>query len=110
MIRKLLKLAVFLLVANGVYQVVPPVVHHYQFRDAVHELALFAQKQTEAQLLEKVMGLAEANSIPLDREHVQVMREGGSISIKASYVETLHLVPGYTYPWSFNVDVAIQKY
>lgn len=109
MVRKLLKLAVFLLVANGVYQVAPVIVHHFQFKDAVHELALFSQKPADAQLLDKVMALAEENSIPLEREYVQVLRQTGSITIKASYVETLHLLPGFAYPWDFNVNVSVLK-
>jgi hypothetical protein len=109
MFRKLLKIAVFLLVANGVYQIAPPIVHHFQFKDAVHDLALFAQKQTDAQLIDKVMELAAENSIPLEREYVQVLRQTGSITIKASYVETLHPVPGFAYPWEFDMNVNVLR-
>jgi hypothetical protein len=109
MVRKLLKLAVFLLVANFVYQVAPPIVHHFQFKDAVHELALFSQKQTDDQLIDRVLALAEENRVPLEREYVQVLRSTGAVAIKASYVETMHPLPGFAYPWEFDVNVSVLK-
>ncbi len=36
MIRNLVKLAIFLLIANAVYQIATPSWNHYKFRDAVH--------------------------------------------------------------------------
>lgn len=109
MVRKLLKIAIFLLVANGVYQVAPIAVHQFQFKDAVHDLALFSQRQTDAQIIDKVMALAAENSIPLEREYVQVARATGSMNIKASYVETMHFLPGFSYPWQCDVDVTVLK-
>ena len=38
MIRKLVQLAIFLLIANAVYRIAPVTVHHYQFKDALQEL------------------------------------------------------------------------
>jgi ABC-type enterochelin transport system substrate-binding protein len=104
MIRKLLKLAVFLLVANALYQLAPVSLRYFQFKDAVRELALFPQKLNESQLVDKVMEMAEEHSVPLERDDVQVRREpDGSVLIDLSYVETLRFVPGFEYSWQFNV-------
>jgi hypothetical protein len=107
MFRNLLKLAVFLLVANGVYQVTPPVVHHFKFKDAVHEMALFSQRQTDAELLDKVMALAGENTIPLEREYVQVLRQTRSMTIKASYIQTIYPLPAFPYRWRFDMEVNV---
>ncbi len=104
MIKKLLKLAVFLFIAKGVYQVGPAALHYVKLKDAVGELALFAQKSTDPQLVERVMALAEENSIPLEQEYVQIQRQGPSMIIKASYVETFVFFPGSKYAWQFDVD------
>jgi len=104
MIKKVIKLAVFLLVANAVYQVGPVTVHYFQFKDAVEELALFSEKATEQQLAERVMALAEEYSIPLEREYLLVKRTSDSLSITADYLETLVFFPGTEYSWEFNVD------
>ena len=104
MIRKLVKLAIFLLIANAVYRIVPPTVHHFQFKDAVQQLALFAQKTPDAELIDRVMALADENTIPLDRDYVQVRRSNGQLIIDASYVESMKLFPGYTYDHQFDVE------
>jgi hypothetical protein len=104
MIRKLLQLAVFLLIANAVYQAAPVSWHYYEFKDAVQELVLFSQKSTDAELIDRVMVLAEEHSIPLEREYVQVKRHNGQLVITAAYIETMTFVPGYQYAREFDVQ------
>ena len=104
MIRKLVKLAIFLLIANALYRVAPPSVHYYQFKDAVQELALFLQKSPDAELIDRVMALAEENSIPLERDYVQVRRAGNQLIIDASYIESMQVLPGYTYDHQFDIE------
>ena len=104
MIRKLIQLAIFLLIANAIYRIAPVSVHYYKFKDAVQELALFSQKASDAQLLDRVMELADENSIPLDREWVQIHRSSGQLSIDLSYVETMRVLPGYDYVRQFDVQ------
>jgi hypothetical protein len=100
MIKKVIKLAVFLLVANAVYQIA---LHYFQFKDAVEELALFSDKATDAQLVNSVMGLAEEHSIPLEREYVEVNRQKTSLTISAAYLETMRFFPGTEYTWEFDI-------
>lgn len=104
MIRKLIQLAIFLLIANAIYRIAPVSVHYYKFKDAVQELALFSQKASDAQLLDRVMELADENSIPLDREWVQIHRSSGQLSIDLSYMETMRVLPGYDYVRQFDVQ------
>ena len=104
MIRKLLQLAVFLLIANAVYQAVPVSWHYYEFKDAVQELVLFSQKSTDAELIDRVMVLAEEHSIPLERDYVQVKRHNGQLVITVAYIETMTFVPGYQYTREFDVQ------
>ena len=104
MIRKLVKLAIFLLIANALYRVAPPSVHYYQFKDAVQELALFSQKSPDAELIDRVMALAEENSIPLERDYVQVRRSGNQLIIDASYIESMQVLPGFTYDHQFDIE------
>ena len=104
MIRKLIQLAIFLLIANAIYRIAPVSVHYYKFKDAVQELALFSQKASDAQLLDRVMELADENSIPLDREWVQIHRSNGQLTIDVSYVETMKVLPGYDYVRQFDVQ------
>ena len=47
MIRKLIQLAIFLLIANAIYRIAPVSVHYYKFKDAVQELTLFSPAERE---------------------------------------------------------------
>ncbi len=104
MIRKLVKLAIFLLIANAVYRIAPVSVHYFQFKDALQELALFSQKATDAELTDRVMALADEHSIPLDRDYVQIRRPNGQLIIDASYVESMTVLPGYNYEHQFDIE------
>ena len=104
MIRKLIQLAIFLLMANALYRVAPVSIHYFTFKDAVQELALFSQKATDAELADHVMALADENSIPLDREWIQIHRSNGKLVIEVSYVETMKVLPGYDYVRQFDVE------
>jgi len=110
MIGKLVKLAIFLLIANALYRVAPAWVHYYEFRDSVKELALFSREKTDGAVVDHVMALAEENHVPLGRDNVQVSRSnepgGQRLAIVAAYAEMLNVVPGYTYRWDVTVDVS----
>jgi uncharacterized protein (UPF0248 family) len=103
MIRKALQIAVFLLLANAVYQAAPVSWHYFQFKDALQELALFSQKSTDAELIDRVMVLADEHSIPLDRDYVQVRRGHGELVITVAYIDTKTFVPGYDYARQFDI-------
>jgi hypothetical protein len=104
MVRKVMNLAVFLLIANAVYQITPVVVHHFEFKDALNELALFSTKLTDAEIVDRTMTLAQENKIPLVRQYVQVRHDKGTIYIDATYVDNLRYMPGLDYPWQFDAS------
>ena len=103
MIRRLIGLALLLLLANAAYHVGIVWVHYQSFKDGVRETALFAGNKTDDALKDRVMPLAEQNSIPIDRDYVSVDRAGGAVTSTASYVEMIPVVPGYLRPWQFDI-------
>ena len=104
MIRRLVQLGIFLFFANALYQTVPIALHHFQFRDALQELALFSQKASDQELVDRVMTLAEEHHIPLDRDYVTVQRTMGQLVINAAYIETMTFIPGFPYQREFDVE------
>jgi hypothetical protein len=104
MIRRLVQLAVFLFFANALYQTAPIALHHFQFKDALQDLALFSQKATDQELVDRVMTLADEHHIPLDRDYVTVQRTMGQLVISAAYTETMTFVPGFPYDREFDVE------
>jgi hypothetical protein len=103
MVRKIVKLAIFLLIANALYRFIPVYFHYQQFKDAVHETALFARGRTDAQLVDQVMDHAAKYRVPPDREYVQVRHDNERTIIDASYIETIEWFPGYKRNWQFDV-------
>jgi hypothetical protein len=107
LIKKLIKLTVFLLIANALYQTAPVWLHYYQFKDAVKEMALFSKETTDAAVVDRVMALADQHKVPLNREAVQVERTKDRLFVNAPYVEVVKVVPGYEYRWPFEVSVDV---
>jgi hypothetical protein len=105
MLRKLVRLAVVLLIAHALYRFVPVYVHYQQFKDAVAEAALFAKDRPDAELLDRVMLLAERYRIPIDRDAVQITRDGQSTRVHATYEEHIEWLPRYRRAMPFTVSV-----
>jgi hypothetical protein len=105
MLRNLVRLAVLLLIAHALYRVVPVYLHYYQFKDAVAEAALFSKDRSDADLVERVMQLAQRYEIPIEREAVQVTRDRQFTYINVAYEEELEWVPSYKRPMPFTIAV-----
>jgi hypothetical protein len=108
MIRKLMQFAIVLFFANALYQTAPIALHYFQFKDAVQELALFSQKSSDQELVDRVMTLADEHHIPLDRDYVAVQRSSGQVIITAAYIEAMTFFPGFQY--QREVDVEVKAY
>ena len=104
MLRKLIQFAIFLFFANGLYQTAPVGLHYFQFKDALQELALFSQKSSDQELVDRVMTLAGEHHIPLEREYVTIHRTTGQLTITAAYIETMTFFPGFPYEREFDAE------
>ena len=105
MLRKVIKLAIPLLIAHALYRSVPVFVNYYQFRDAVKEAALFSKDRADNEIAQRVMDLAVRHDIPLDPESIQIRREKQYTYIDANYVQDIEWIPTYRRPWTFKVEV-----
>jgi hypothetical protein len=110
MIKKVLSLIVFLLLANAGYRLAVVYFHDQQFKDAVRELALFAGQppaKTDEALRGKVMQLAQDNNVPLDPDFLEISRSispglGEKVTIKFAYAVMVPVLPGYPRRFEFN--------
>jgi hypothetical protein len=102
-VRMAIRLAVVFLIAHALYQFVPTYVRYQQFKDSVNETAMFAKGKSDADITNRVMELAAEHDIPLEREYVQVRRQGDHTYIDASWVSLIKWVPGYERAWQFDV-------
>jgi hypothetical protein len=107
MIKRVISLVIFLLLANAAYRVGIVYFHDQQFKDAVGEVALFAGTKPEDALKAKVMDLAAENQIPLDPDFIEIGRKslvtpGDRVTIKYSYAVMIAVVPGYPRRFEFS--------
>lgn len=110
MIKKVVSLIVFLVMANAGVRLGLVVFHDQQFKDAVRELALFAGQppaKTDDVIRAKVMQLAQDNQIPLDPDFVEISRNssaglGEKVTIKLAYAVMVPLLPGYNRRFEFD--------
>ena len=107
MIKKVISLVVFLLLANAGVRVGMVYFHDQQFKDALNELSLFSGTKSEEIIRAKVMQLATENQIPLDPDFVEIARKnvpgiGDHSVIKVSYAVMVPVVPGK--PRRFQFD------
>ncbi|PYR92962.1 MAG: hypothetical protein DMF84_11145 [Acidobacteria bacterium] len=103
MFKKLISLAIFLALAYATVNAGTVYIRYQQFKDAVRETALFAGTKSDDQLKARVMELAQRDNVPLDPEYVHIERVADRVTITASYVEMIKLLPGYERQWQFDI-------
>jgi hypothetical protein len=109
MVKLTIKLAIVGLIANALYQVVPPFYTNWQFRDALKELATYPGRRTTLPMvLDKCVRIAQAHDLDLRREDFDVKLApagSGVTTIDVSYEVVLKPIPGRTQPHVFALHI-----
>jgi len=100
-----IKLALVALVANATWHLFIAYSAHYKFRDAVQYAAQNRGHQSDEQLHDAIIELAEQADVPIAPAGVVVTHQGTSTSVTASYTRPLELLPNGSYPWSFSFQI-----
>lgn len=107
MIKKLIGIVVFLLIANAGIRVALAFFHDQQFQDAVRETALFGAGKPDEALRLQVMKAASENMIPLEPDYIEITRKSvvgvnDKVVIKTAYAVLVQLAPGYARRFDFD--------
>jgi len=105
MVRTIIRLAIIAVIVNAGLKTFPVFWTHFKFRDAVEDMAMFSQKQTEREVAQRVLDIAARMEVPLGREQVKVHRAQGITYVDAAYTAQLEYFPSRYYPWDFVVDI-----
>jgi hypothetical protein len=105
--RTLIKFAIAALVIHAAYQVGSAYWDHYQFTDAVQQVAQFGESEPLPEIKTRVMELAAERKLPIPDEAITVTRLQRRIDVDGEYTREILLAPGYRYPWKFTVDVVV---
>jgi hypothetical protein len=105
--RTLIKLAIAALVIHAAYQIGSAYWDHYQFTDAVQQVAQFGESEPIAEIKTRVMELAAERNLPIPEDAITVTRQRRRIDVDGAYTREILLAPGYKRPWTFTVDVVV---
>jgi hypothetical protein len=106
-VRKIIRIAVLLLIANALYQTVPVFWRYQQFKMALDDLAIAAKDKTDAVIVNEVLELAATHEVALETDWVTVSRspDRSHTYIEVTWAERLTPIPGWTHTWVPEVRV-----
>ena len=102
--KTLLKLIVVALIAHALWRTGSAYATFYKFKDSVSEAAM-QEGNTEEDLKQKIVELAQTYDLPLTASALTVSREAHHTTVQASFTKPVAIRPGYEYPWPFTVDI-----
>ncbi len=105
--RTIIKLLLAVLVINAAYRVGIVYWDHYQFEDAVQQLAQFSERASEQDIKQQVLELAANRDIPVEEDALTVTRGQRRIDVDGTYTRPVAVAPGYTRQWDFTIDVLV---
>jgi hypothetical protein len=110
MIKRIISIVIFILIAMAAYRMGMVYFHDQQFKDSVREYAILAGQppsKSDDTIRAKVIDLARDNEVPLDPDYIEIDRRsspgvGEKIVIKVSYAVNVALLPGYQRRFDFE--------
>ena len=98
--KTLLKLAIAALVLNATWRIGSEYLKDYEFKDETREAAML-EGQSEEELRQRVLELAQKYDAPLNDEDLTISVEQRHVLVSAAYQKAIQVVPGFEYPWKF---------
>jgi hypothetical protein len=107
LIKFILKLAIFVVLANAGWRVGSAYLNHYRFEDKILEAVQYRGTKTDDQIRQRILELATEFDVPVTEDALTVRRETTHTIVEGSYSEDVDLFPGYahTFPFTVHLDV-----
>ncbi len=127
MLRLVIRLAIAALVINAAVRVGTVYWHLYKWEDRLQEIAQFGERRAEKDLCDQAMTSAGEIGVPVPADGVAVQRGSnpafncargfeavarvagqpmGKLTIEATYIDQLPVLPGFSYPWEMKASVS----
>jgi hypothetical protein len=103
MLRTLVKLALAALLINASWQLFSVYWSHFKFVDAVSATTQFRGDKSEDQIRNRILELAGEFDVPISNENLTIQDSKVRTVVDGDYTRPVKLLPGYTYPWKFNL-------
>jgi hypothetical protein len=106
-VKTIFKLAIAALIINATWHAGMAFWRYYRFKDEVQQAALFGSSKPEGDLQNGVIDTARRMQLPLAPASVNVHRDEGHTYVTATYTEQIELVPTYSFPYQFNLNLDV---
>jgi hypothetical protein len=100
-VKFIIKLVIAALVANACFRVGTEYLTYIKFRDSIRDAAMF-KADTDAELQERIMLLANDYDVPLDASDLTIKREARHVLVDGSYKKPIEIAPTFIYSWPFS--------
>lgn len=94
-LKPLFWIVFFAALLYGAYKIVPSYVSFYMTKTDVEEEAKIAHMYTDDSLAEHILKNAEAWSVPLTKDDIEIIRNNGYISVTVRYTDRIVFIGGF---------------
>ena len=105
MIRSIIKLALVAVLANAAWRVGNAYLGYYRFTDAVQQLAHYRGDKSDAEIHDRVFGLAAQYDITVTDETLTIEKNENRTIVDGSYTKPIEFLPTVVYDWPFKVHI-----
>ena len=103
--RKILNLAIVLLIVHAGWKITPVFLRHFRFTDRITEAARYSGNHNAKELQKQILDIAGSEQVPLDPKSLAVDKTARRVHIDAKYTEKLEFLPRYYYPHEFVISI-----
>jgi hypothetical protein len=105
--KTIIKLVFAALIINACWRGGSAALRYYKFKDEAQQAALFGSSKSDVELQNGIIDTARRMQLPIIPGSVNVHREEGHTFVTATYTEQIELVPTYTFPYQFNLNLDV---
>ena len=106
--KTIIKLAIFLALANAVVRAGLVAMSYYQLKDAAQQEATWGGRIPPAELANHVLEKAAELDVPLEPDGVEARRNEDLTVISVGYTQPVELFPAFIYPVIYPVDLEFE--
>ena len=101
--KAIVKLAITALLVYACLNIAFAWLQYFKFKDGVREVSLLGSDLSVDDLHNRVLEIAEKNSVPLAQDDFTVQRDDRRHTvIEGTYTKDISLLPIHAFPWTFT--------
>lgn len=105
----IIKLVLALALLTAAFQGARATMSNYQFEDEVEQALLFSPNASDAEVIEKVLALADDYGLPIEAEDITISQRASDRIVDVTYTTDVAFIPGIiTQPVKFAPSASVR--